>query len=105
LADLLESSQHNGINDSRYDDQEPSLEIDVVISGGGLKHFFMVGAAYVLQKHLRKHNVRIARISGTSAGSWAALCMLTNFDAYHWMEAYHRNYANPKSPILGGYSF
>ena len=56
LADLMESSPASRNSD------EPAAEIDVVISGGGLKHFFMVGAAYVLKKALEKNNVRIARI-------------------------------------------
>ena len=49
----------------------PKAEIDVVISGGGLKGYFMAGCANILLHELRKNNVRIARISGASAGAWA----------------------------------
>ena len=63
-------------------------EIDLVISGGGFKGYFMCGAAHVLTKELAKRNMRINRIGGTSAGAWAGLFICCGFTASHWMETY-----------------
>jgi Patatin-like phospholipase len=63
-------------------------EIDLVISGGGFKGYFMCGAAHVLTKELAKRNMRINRIGGTSAGAWAGLFICCGFSASHWMETY-----------------
>jgi len=49
-------------------EEEKDVEIDIVLSGGGLKGYFVNGAAYVLLKELKKRNVKIARVSGASAG-------------------------------------
>ena len=42
-------------------------EVDVVISGGGMKGYFVTGAFAVLGG---LHSIRVARISGASAGAW-----------------------------------
>jgi hypothetical protein len=52
--------------------KEPT-EIDLVVSGGGLKGYFACGAYAVLQQHLIQNNIKIARVSGSSAGAWSAL--------------------------------
>jgi len=59
----------------------PKAEIDVVISGGGLKGYFMVGCGYILMGQLAKHKINIARIAGASAGAWAGMFLLTGI--YH----------------------
>ena len=45
---------------------------DVVISGGGLKYYYVCGALAVLQKQLLNTNISIKRYSGASAGAWSA---------------------------------
>lgn len=51
-----------------YDDDEtnkkPTAEIDLVISGGGLKGYFICGCISILQQQLANHNIEIARVSG-----------------------------------------
>ncbi len=42
----------------------PVAEIDLVISGGGMKGYFMTGCASILVHELQKRNVHIRRISG-----------------------------------------
>lgn len=67
----------------------PAIEIDIVISGGGLKGYFMTGCSHILKRELQKQNVKIARIAGASAGAWCALFMLTNLDTENWIETYY----------------
>jgi hypothetical protein len=86
---------------------KPIAEIDVVISGGGMKGYFMVGCTYILAKELKKNNVIVARCSGTSAGSWGAMFLLlfmyAGFDNYFWMETFHQAHENPDKPLLDVY--
>lgn len=74
-------------------------EIDLVISGGGFKGYFMCGAAHVLTKELAKRNMRINRIAGTSAGGWAGLFICCGFTASHWMETYYACKDRPNGTI------
>ena len=74
-------------------------EIDLVISGGGFKGYFMCGAAHVLTKELAKRNMRINRIAGTSAGGWAGLFICCGFTASHWMETYYACKDRPDGTI------
>lgn len=68
---------------------EPAAEIDIVISGGGLKGYFMTGCSHILLHELEKQNVQIARIAGASAGAWCGLFMLTGFSTENWLETYY----------------
>ena len=74
-------------------------EIDLVISGGGFKGYFMCGASHVLTKELAKRNMRINRIGGTSAGAWAGLFICCGFTASHWMETYFACKDRPNGTI------
>jgi hypothetical protein len=65
------------------------VEIDLVISGGGIKGYFMTGASHILKHELRKQNIRIRRISGTSAGAWCGMFMLCDFSTSDWLETYY----------------
>jgi predicted acylesterase/phospholipase RssA len=67
----------------------PATEIDICVSGGGLKGYFMTGCSHILQYELQKQNIRINRISGTSAGAWVGLFMLTGFGTNNWLETYY----------------
>ena len=69
---------------------EPAVEIDVVVSGGGLKGYFMAGCSHILLNELKKQNVRIARISGASAGAWVGMFMLTGISTETWVETYYK---------------
>jgi hypothetical protein len=65
------------------------VEIDLVISGGGIKGYFMTGASHILKHELKKQNIRIRRISGTSAGAWCGMFMLCDFSTSDWLETYY----------------
>eukprot|EP00605_Chrysophyceae_sp_TOSAG23-4_P002887 GSChrysophyteH1.ASY1.ANO1.3182.1 assembled CDS len=82
---------------------DEDVEIDVVLSGGGLKGYFMAGASYVLRKELRKRNIKIARVAGTSAGSWAGMFLLMDFPIDAWIETYFANQIRPGSTLLEAY--
>lgn len=63
-------------------------EIDLVISGGGLKGYFMCGVNPVLTSALKAYNINIARIAGASAGAWAGFFMIIGISTSFWMETY-----------------
>jgi hypothetical protein len=63
-------------------------DIDVVVSGGGLKGYFVCGSSHVLQYQLRRKGLRIARVAGASAGAWAAMFMLTKVSSKDWIQTY-----------------
>ena len=75
--------------------KKPTAEIDIVISGGGLKGYFMAGCSSILLSELKKNRVNISRISGASAGAWAAMFMLCGIDTDKWIETYHACRENP----------
>lgn len=104
LAELASSSLHSNVDSSG---NTPLAEIDVVISGGGMKGYFMVGCTYILAKELKKNNIMVARCSGTSAGSWGAMFLLlfiyAGFDNYFWIETFHQAHERPGVPLLDVY--
>lgn len=72
-----------------FDSVTWAAEIDIVISGGGLKGYFMTGCSHVLKDQLSKQNVHIARVAGASAGAWVGLFMLTDLTTENWLETYY----------------
>jgi predicted acylesterase/phospholipase RssA len=78
-------------NDELYQTSSSTClnEVDVVISGGGLKGYFVTGASYVLHKSLSKNGITVARAAGTSAGAWAAFFLLIGLDISTWIETYY----------------
>ena len=92
--DASTESETDDVSSRRSRSPSPSpfssavAEIDLVISGGGFKGYFMCGASHVLTKELAKRNMSINRIGGTSAGAWAGLFICCGFTASHWMETY-----------------
>ena len=95
LTDQDEIGSESDDSSSRYGtiatvpaSSSAAAEIDLVISGGGFKGYFMCGAAHVLTKELAKRNMKINRIAGTSAGAWAGLFICCGFTASHWMKTY-----------------
>lgn len=80
-----------------------AVEIDIVVSGGGLKGYFMSGCSHVLQHELAKQNVKIARIAGSSAGAWAGLFMLTNIGTENWIESYYKCKERPEMNMHEAY--
>jgi len=83
--------------------QVPEIEIDLVLSGGGLKGYYMAGASYVLLNELEKQNVRISRVAGASAGAWAGFFILTGFSTADWIETYFGCQRNPEMTLLEAY--
>jgi hypothetical protein len=73
----------------------PTASIDLVVSGGGLKGYFVCGCVSVLQRQLASHNIHIARVSGASAGAWSGFFVCTGVTTAMWMESYYKCYDNP----------
>jgi hypothetical protein len=63
--------------------------VDLVISGGGLKGYYVTGASVVLQKELDARGIKIGRTAGTSAGAWAAMFLLLGITINDWIETYY----------------
>ena len=51
------------------DRDESQAEVDLVISGGALKGYYVAGCSHILQAVFRQQDIRIKRIAGASAGS------------------------------------
>jgi hypothetical protein len=71
-------------------------EIDVVISGGGLKFYHVMGSIAVLQKQFHQNKIKIARVAGASAGAWAALFVIVQIPLELILESYHQCAENPR---------
>ena len=93
----------NSSSSSSGGDRTSVADIDIVISGGGLKGYFMAGASAILQKELIKNNVKIARVAGASAGAWAGMFLLTGVTTAHWLETYYACLERDTVPILDVY--
>ena len=65
-----------------YKTDKAKAEIDIVISGGGMKCYFMTGAYSILLHELKRRNIKIARVAGASAGAWAGMFMCTGMPSY-----------------------
>jgi hypothetical protein len=63
-------------------------EIDLVVSGGGLKGYFLIGCRDVLDKQLKIRGLRIRRYAGASAGAWSAMFMAADVSTAHWLKTY-----------------
>lgn len=100
-------SLHQLVKDRREEEEEvrsgpihhssppPTASIDLVVSGGGLKGYFVCGCVAVLQRQLASNNIHIARVSGASAGAWSGFFVCTGVTTAMWMESYYKCYDNP----------
>lgn len=69
-------------------ENEETEEIDVVIAGGGMKGYFVVGAWSVLRKLIEQKKYRVRRWAGTSVGACSAIYMCCNTDPVVWSNTY-----------------
>ena len=53
----------------RIDDKFDKTILNTVLSGGGLKGYFVIGARTVLESQLQQRNLRVCRYAGASAGA------------------------------------
>jgi predicted acylesterase/phospholipase RssA len=83
---------------------EPAVEIDIVVSGGGLKGYFMAGCSHILLKELAKQNVKIARVAGASAGAWCGMFILTGIGTETWVETYYKCKERPGMTMHEAYT-
>ena len=90
-------SLHELLSDRQEEEEDPTVPtatIDLVVSGGGLKGYFVCGCISVLQRQLDNHNIHIARVAGASAGAWSAFFVCTGITTAMWMESYYKCYDN-----------
>ena len=64
-------------------------EVDVVVAGGGLRGYYMVGCYVVLEELRRLNALRVARFAGASAGAWCCLFMAVGMHPLDWVETYY----------------
>ena len=76
-------------------------EIDLVISSGGLRGFYMIGCRHALQNR----NVTVNRISGASSGAWCGFFMAVNLSPDDWLHTYEMSawHAGKGMPLLNIY--
>jgi predicted acylesterase/phospholipase RssA len=66
----------------------PRPVVDLVISGGGLKGYSMVGATLLLRRHLERRGIDLGRVSGTSCGAWCAFFLVSGVSTRVWLKSY-----------------
>ena len=66
-------------------------EIDVVLSGGGFKGFFLVGVWSVLRGMMAQKKLEVKRWAGTSVGAGCAVYMCCGVDPVVWSNTYWRS--------------
>lgn len=64
------------------------LEVDVVISGGGMKGYYVVGAWSVLRHLIKKDVIRVRRWAGASVGACSAMYMCCDVEPLRWVATY-----------------
>ena len=60
-------------------------EVDVVVSGGGLKGYFMLGARQAIAA---RGDLEVRRFAGTSAGAFSAMFMAIDLSDSNWLRTY-----------------
>ena len=60
--------------------------MDVVVSGGGLRGYYVTGALNVL----RRSGLNVKRFAGASAGAWCAAFFMSGCSTSHWADTYRR---------------
>ena len=66
----------------------PSQGIDLVVSGGGLKGYTVMGASLILRRQLQKRGLHIARVAGASCGAWCAFFIMAGVSTEDWLKSY-----------------
>ena len=64
-----------------------AAEVDIVVEGGGMKGYYVSGAAAVLQRQLP--NLSLCRFAGASAGALLITCLCCNVDPAVWTMSYN----------------
>lgn len=63
----------------------PPAEVDIVVSGGALRGYFMLGARHAIES---RKDLKVVRYSGTSAGAWTAFFMAAGLTSSDWLKSY-----------------
>mmetsp|Transcript_27949 Transcript_27949/g.65048 ORF Transcript_27949/g.65048 Transcript_27949/m.65048 type:complete len:385 (+) Transcript_27949:145-1299(+) len=96
---LTESAEdaHNGFTQPEF-----GSEVDIVVSGGGLRGYFVCGAAVVLDALVQSKRIKIRRYAGASAGAWVSMFMASGLHPLDWCETYYGSMNDP-ALLLDGY--
>ncbi len=82
-------------------------EVDLVISGGGLRGYFVTGASVVLHNILKREDIKVARYAGASCGAWCAAFIAMGMSTRTWVETFLLTQKvcseNPKKTIHTAY--
>lgn len=66
-------------------------DVDVVVSGGGLRGYYVVGADMMLRELCALRGNKIVRFAGASAGSWCAMFMCVGLHTLDWIETFYES--------------
>jgi len=81
-------------------------EVDIVVSGGGLRGYYVTGAFIVLKQLQSAFSWKCCRFAGASAGSWCAVFMACGMDIVDWVETYYQTRLHSQAsgrPLLDAY--
>jgi hypothetical protein len=68
-------------------------EIDVCVSGGGVRGYYLNGAWVGLRRLLEQKDIKVARFAGASAGSWVSMFMAVGMHELDWLDTYYETIA------------
>ena len=87
-AATKDAAAASSVGDDGTDNKDREIEeVDLVISGGGLKGFFVTGAWAVLRE-IDGKLLRIKRMAGASVGACCAVYMACGIDPVRWSQTY-----------------
>jgi hypothetical protein len=73
----------NTINNISFDDIIfPSNEFDCIITGGGLKGYYVYGSLIILKKLINAGKIKIRKIVGVSAGSFLSVFIMSDLSIH-----------------------
>ena len=81
----------------------PGTEIDVVVSGGGMRGYYVTGAYITLQQLARRGDIKVVRYGGTSAGAWCSIFQACDMDPIDWIETFYQTRAHSDKKLLDAY--
>eukprot|EP00622_Pseudochattonella_farcimen_P008125 FR744293.1.p1 GENE.FR744293.1~~FR744293.1.p1 ORF type:complete len:198 (+),score=14.00 FR744293.1:296-889(+) len=82
---------------------EMGTELDIVVSGGGLRAYYVLGAAVVLDALVKSGRITVRRYAGASAGAWVSMFMASGLHPLDWAETYYQSMVARPALLLDGY--
>jgi hypothetical protein len=78
-------------------------EVDLVFSGGGIRGYYVCGASTALDTLVEKHDLKIRRLAGASAGAWCAVFIACGVHPLDWADTYYESSSRRDFMLLDAY--